>query len=73
MIPQITTSAPANWRDAYAIANCAGCGTRGLFVIGSIPMCDDCIGMGRPRTGIASDIHPSDVRYHGDTNGDYAR
>lgn len=69
MTPVVAPSSPANWRTFYTTRHCAWCHERGLFHVDApLPICRDCVR--EALDGIATETHPSDIRYHGDAQDD---
>lgn len=71
VLPPLTR--PADWRHFYVRTRCTLCGEFALFhKDAGLPVCDGCWGP-PPPPGLATETHRSDIRYHGDADGDYAR
>lgn len=70
----VPIAAPANWRHAYIRTRCTICGDRGLFHKDTpLPVCDGCWRLNGTPPGLATETFLSDILYHGDARGDYAR
>lgn len=69
MTPVVAPSSPANWRTFYSRQQCSCCHEPGLFHVETpLPVCRDCAS--RQLAGVATETHPSDIRYHGDAQDD---
>lgn len=67
-------ASPADWRNSYRTDRCLCCGDRALFhVENELPVCDDCVSFRTVGPGLPTETFPSDLLYHGDARGDYAR